>query len=86
MNKAQLVEAVLHLPRQDRAEVITTVLRSLDGQMGEPELTQGEWERAWGDELDRRIEQLETGEVTAIPGEQVFERLRARLSELKREG
>lgn len=86
MNKAQLVEAVLHLPRQDRAEIATTVLRSLDDDLAEPEVGPEEWERVWGEEVARRIEDLDRGDATAIPAEQVFKNLRDRVAGLKRGG
>ena len=85
MNKTQLVEAVLHLPRQERAEVATAVLRSLDDDLPEP-VGPEEWEQAWSDEIRQRIDQLDRGEVSTIPAHQVFADLRARLAEKRRSG
>jgi putative addiction module component (TIGR02574 family) len=34
----------------------------------------------WGDEIERRIKEVDDGKVTPIPGDQVMERLRSRRS------
>jgi putative addiction module component (TIGR02574 family) len=33
-------------------------------------------EEAWGREIDRRLDELESGKVQAIPGEEVMARVR----------
>jgi len=35
-------------------------------------------EEAWAAEIDRRVEEMESGKVQGIPGEQVFAKLRQR--------
>lgn len=35
-------------------------------------------EEAWAAEIDRRVEEIESGKVQGIPGEQVFAELRRR--------
>lgn len=66
-----LRDAVLALPSEERAELIDAVLASLPI---EPEI-----EAAWADEIERRIDDLESGRVRGIPAEQVFAEARARL-------
>ncbi|MCA9431915.1 MAG: addiction module protein [Candidatus Omnitrophica bacterium] len=41
--------------------------------------TQEEIDRLWAEEAERRIDELDSGEVEEIPGEQVFAEIRARL-------
>ena len=78
MNKAELVEAVLHLPRQERAEIAAAVLHSLDDDL--PPLAAEEWDAAWQDEISRRLQAIDRGEVTAIPAKQAFDDIRAGLA------
>jgi hypothetical protein len=40
---------------------------------------EGDVERAWLEEAQRRYREVSSGEVTAVPGEQVFKNLHARL-------
>ena len=39
-----------------------------------------EIDRLWAEEAERRIEELDSGKVEAIPGEQVFAEIRERLA------
>ncbi len=45
------------------------------GDFASPEI-----ERAWREECDRRVEALDRGDMELIPHEEVFQRLRARLT------
>ena len=38
-----------------------------------------EIDRAWAEEAERRLDELDSGKVQAIPGEQVFANIRKRL-------
>jgi len=40
-------------------------------------LTEAEWDEAWGDEAERRLAELRDGTVKAVPGELVRARMRA---------
>ncbi|WP_376753622.1 addiction module protein [Candidatus Nitrospira neomarina] len=40
--------------------------------------TEAEFHRLWIEEAERRVSQIEAGEVEVIPGEQVFARIRAK--------
>lgn len=68
------VEA-LSLPVQDRAHLAHRLLESLDEDVTE---TPAEVERAWEEEIQRRLAELEAGTAELIPAEQVFAELRAR--------
>ena len=68
-----LKEKASQLSEAERAEFALSLIESLDGP-AEPDV-----EEAWRIEIERRIGEIERGEVTLIPGDEVFERLRRRL-------
>jgi len=70
-----LVEGALQLSPQDRARLAQTLLRSLDGESEEDPL---EVERAWRDEIERRMADVRAGNSTGIPADEVFAKLRAK--------
>ncbi|HYE21050.1 MAG TPA: addiction module protein [Tepidisphaeraceae bacterium] len=45
----------------------------------EPDLTTEEWEAAWAAEINRRIEELDSGQTKAVPWETVIAKLRESL-------
>jgi putative addiction module component (TIGR02574 family) len=72
---AKLADQVLSLPCEDRIYLVDKLLESLNAPSRE------EIERLWAEEAERRIEELDSGKVEAIPGEQVFAEIRERLAE-----
>jgi putative addiction module component (TIGR02574 family) len=69
--KSQAVlEEALKLTAHERAEVAEQLLASLD------EGPDAEVERAWQEEVQRRLQQIDRGEVKPIPWEEVQKRLR----------
>ncbi len=75
---AQLFEEAASLPESDRAELAGRLLQSLDGEPDEGV------EAAWAEEIERRIRQLDSGEVKTISWEEVRAKLYARLNERRR--
>jgi putative addiction module component (TIGR02574 family) len=74
--KDKLLEAVLGLPVEDRAEMASRLIESLgDG----PE--DADAAAAWADEIERRVREVDEGRVQLIPWEEVRARLRARLKQ-----
>jgi len=67
-----VVSAALALPVEARVELAERLLNSLQT----PE--QGEIDSAWAEEAERRIDQVERGEVKLIPGEPLITELQAR--------
>jgi putative addiction module component (TIGR02574 family) len=57
----------------ERAELALSLIESLDGP-ADPDI-----EEAWRLEIERRVGQIDRGEVQLIPGDEVFARLRRRL-------
>jgi putative addiction module component (TIGR02574 family) len=71
MNIQELEAELLKLSGHDRARLAERLLASLGPD--------DESARAWADDAELRGEQLRSGEVQAIPAEEVFARLRAQL-------
>ena len=70
---AEIEAKIRALSPDEKAELIRSLIADLDG----PEDTGVE--QAWLDEAERRHRELLDGKVQGIPGERVFENLRARL-------
>lgn len=68
-----LKQKAAQLPDTERAELALSLIESLDGP-GDPDV-----EEAWRLEIERRIGQIDSGEVKLVPGDEVFARLRRRL-------
>lgn len=68
-----LKQQASQLSEAERAELALSLIESLDGT---PEAAV---EDAWRAEIERRVGEIERGEVQLIPGEEVFTRLRRRL-------
>lgn len=73
MNTKQLIEEAVSLPVEERTLVVDTLLRSLN----QPE---SEIDKAWVKEAKRRLDDLRSGKVNAIPGEEVFRKIMDRFS------
>lgn len=70
----------LQLPPQQRSELIHSLIASLDGPMEDsPEAIA----KAWDEEIDRRIDNMDAGRTKWIPGDEALARIRARISEAK---
>ncbi len=68
----ELKEKASQLSEAERAELALSLIESLDSP-ADPGV-----EEAWRAEVERRIGQIERGEVQLIPGDEVFTRLRRR--------
>lgn len=65
-----IIAQALQMPPKIRAAIAERLLSSLDSE------TDLEVEAAWQQEMQRRIGEVEKGEVVCIPWEQVLQRLR----------
>lgn len=81
---AEVERALLALPPQERAAVIHQGLLSLDGagQDDTADADQAEVDAAWRAEFRRRIDEVESGAVTLVSGDESEARVRALLAEL----
>jgi putative addiction module component (TIGR02574 family) len=69
MNAKELMEHAIALPVEERALVVDSLLRSLNSP-------RSEIDAQWAREAERRLAELRSGEVEAVPGEDMFERVR----------
>ena len=68
---AEIIHEAESLPVEQRALVVDALLRTLNPP--DPEI-----DRKWAVVARRRLDELRTGKVKAIPGEEVFEKIRSR--------
>ena len=73
MKPRELIAEALSLPVEERAIVVDFILRSLNS----PE---DDIDRQWIAEAERRLEEVRTGRVKVIPGDQVFAQIRKRFA------
>ncbi len=64
----------------ERAEMlpIDMKLELIERLLGSISATSQDVEEAWKEEVERRIDEVESGDLTLIPGEEVFARMRER--------
>ena len=68
MKTKEIIEEIVSLPVEERALVVDSLLRSLNSP--EPEI-----DAEWAKESNRRLEELRSGKVRSIPGDEVFSRV-----------
>ena len=73
MKPKELIAEAVSLPVEERAIVVDSILRSLNS----PE---DDIDRQWIAEAERRLDEVRTGRVKAIPGDQVFAQIRKRFA------
>jgi len=66
----KVVDEALELPAEARIGLVDRILASLNLP------TRPEVERLWAEEAERRVGEIERGEVELIPGEEVFAKIR----------
>jgi len=66
----RVIEEALSLPADVRLSLVEKLLTSLNLPIDE------ETDRLWAEEAERRVSQIETGEVRMVPGEKVFSKIR----------
>ncbi len=65
-----ILDEALKLPSKERAAVAEQLIQSLDP------IQETEVEQAWQKEIQRRLTEIENGEATTIPWEEVQNRLK----------
>ena len=66
----KIFEEALSLPSDERVSLVEKLLTSLNLPI------QAEIERLWVEEAERRVSQIERGDVELIPGDAVFAKIR----------
>lgn len=72
MNTKELIAEAVSLPWEERALVVDSLLRSLN----QPE---SEIDKKWASVAKRRLAELKSGSIEAVPGQEVFEKIWKRL-------
>jgi putative addiction module component (TIGR02574 family) len=73
MKPKELIAEAISLPVEERAIIVDSILRSLNS----PE---EDIDSQWVAEAERRLEEVRAGRVKAIPGDQVFAKVRKRFA------
>ena len=73
---AEIEDDALKLSDEERARLAVRLLASLEEEAESPE----EIEKLWVEEAERRFRELRDGAVQGVPAEDVFTRLRAKLT------
>ena len=66
----RVVDEALELPADARIGLVDRILESLNLP------TRADIDKMWAEEAERRIAEIERGEVKLIPGEEVFAKIR----------
>lgn len=72
MTTAKLAKEALSLPPKSRAKLAEKLLESLDVSK------QREIDALWAEEAENRLDAFEQGKLQAIPGPEVFKKLKCR--------
>jgi putative addiction module component (TIGR02574 family) len=67
-----LIDEAISLPVETRTLLVDKLLQSLNP-------TQTEIDVLWAKEAEKRVEEIRTGKVETVPGDQVFRKIRDRL-------
>ncbi len=68
----KVFEEALSLPSDERVSLVEKLLTSLNLPI------QAEIDRLWVEEAERRVSQIERGDVELIPGDEVFAKIRGK--------
>ena len=68
-----IIEAAKQLPVDERVAVVDSLLKTLNAPTPEDD-------RAWAEAAEARLNELRTGRVKPVPGDEVYSRIRARIA------
>lgn len=68
MKTKDLIAEAIALPVEERAMVVDSILKSLNP-------TESDIDKKWAAVAKQRLKELRSGEVEAIPGDDVFQRI-----------
>lgn len=74
LKTSKLIDEAMSLPVEMRAKLIEELQKSLNP-------AQAEIDKLWAVEAERRVAEIEKGQVPVIPGEEVFEKIHKRLNQ-----
>lgn len=76
----QVTEEIRELSPQDREQLIRALIRDFEPA---ETFSRDEIDRAWDEEIARRLEEIDSGKVKTVPAEKVFARIQTRLDETR---
>jgi len=68
LSKQELIEEVLLLPIEDRAYIIDSLIQSMNP-------IDSDIDRKWLEVSKKRLNELKSGEVKGVPGDEVFNKI-----------
>jgi putative addiction module component (TIGR02574 family) len=71
-----VLQEALRLPDRERGELVARLLRSLEPDDGD-EVGPEEWDKAWSEEIARRVGEVRDGSVELVDGDEVMAELDA---------
>ncbi|OGQ76345.1 MAG: addiction module protein [Deltaproteobacteria bacterium RIFOXYA2_FULL_42_10] len=71
MKSAELFDEAVSLPVEIRTQLVDKLLRSLHP-------VQKEIDKLWAAEAEKRVEEIKSGKVKTIPGDEVFKKILGR--------
>lgn len=74
------LEPLLKLTPKQRIQLAERLIESVPPYCGDPEI-----ERAWSDEIARRVEDIEQGRVEPVPVEETLKEARERVREIRQQ-
>ncbi|MBU2498095.1 MAG: addiction module protein [Proteobacteria bacterium] len=74
MSTEELMSEAVSLPVDIRLKLVERLLQSLNP-------SQKEIDEMWATEAERRVREIESGEVKTVPGDKVFSKISDRLKE-----
>ena len=69
----ELISEATSLPVDIRVQLVEKLLQSLNP-------TEKETDELWAAEAERRVQEIESGTVKTVPGDEVFKKIRDRLT------
>jgi putative addiction module component (TIGR02574 family) len=69
----ELISEAISLPVEVRTLLVNKLLESLNP-------TKNEIDELWAKEAEKRVEDIKTGKVKTIPGEEVFKKIREKIN------
>jgi putative addiction module component (TIGR02574 family) len=72
---SEVLEKALKLSTQERGTLIARLIESIDDGLVDDGPTEDGIEAAWNAEIKSRVEDIRSGKIETIPGEQVLQEL-----------
>ncbi len=69
----ELISEAISLPVEVRTLLVNKLLESLNP-------TKNEIDELWAKEAEKRVEDIKTGKIKTIPGEEVFKKIREKIN------